>query len=554
MKKLSDIKCISLILAICALIIVLMLPVKNSIYSDDVAFFQSVRHFLQAGDLKVSEYTAASSISHILWGTLFAKVLGFSFSSLNISLIVLLPVLLIGFYLLLRELYQAPVRSLVFTLFFLAIPWVIFLTYTFMSDIPFLTLEIYTLLFFLKYSKTKNSIYLAICMVLGSIAFLMRQLGIALILGIFLTFIFNLKTLTFKGKNHILLFTIPIAAVACYLFWLSIPGNKTIPQYYYEKQSIKSLETFIPFTGVDLQQRLSSLGLYFHRALNYTNQAMGLLFPLIFVIMFSNIKHLLWFCKKNIKLVIFSSAMATLIYSLDVIMFRKNYTAGFPLLIYEYESFLPIPWTIIWKFMVIFSIPIWAVLISKSITNTLKMSRQTLFLIMVFTILLIMSVSTYQDWDRYVLPLLPFAFIFFVKSVNKLRINYIVAVPVVFILILDSVQLTKLRYDEAGLLYSLGNQLAANGVEPSTIDLNRDQGWDIWFYYEEGIQKQIKDVGGDKEKINFQLFPLPKKKVKYAIYTDRMIKYQNLNIDYSKATIIPFKSLFVSSKLTFVEY
>ncbi len=113
--------------------------------------------------------------------------------------------------------------------------------------------------------------------------------------------------------------------------------------------------------------------------------------------------------------------------------------------------------------------------------------------------------------------------------------------------------MTKLRYDEAGILYKIGNQLVQQGAEPSTIDLNRDQGWDIWFYYEKGVQEQIKEVNGDKTKINFRIYPLPKKIIKYAIYTDRMIKYQKLDIDKDKALLIPFNSLFVSSKLTFLQ-
>src|SRR3989344_2915505 len=125
----SDKKNISKIFLVCALIFVAMLPLRNAVYSDDVAFSQSVRHFIQTGDLKVSEYTAASSIVHILWGSLFAIILGFSFSSLNISVIILLPVLLIGFYKILRKQDIPPDKSLIFTLFFLSIPWIPFLTY-----------------------------------------------------------------------------------------------------------------------------------------------------------------------------------------------------------------------------------------------------------------------------------------------------------------------------------------------------------------------------------------------------------------------------------------
>src|SRR3990167_2071153 len=141
----TDSKSVALILLISALFIVLRISLRDSVYSDDVAFSQSVRHLIQTGELKVSEYTAASSISHILWGSLFAKVLGFSFSSLNISVIILLPLLPIGFYKLLRIISISAGKSFIFTLYFLSVPWILFLSYTFMSEVPFLTLEIWSL-------------------------------------------------------------------------------------------------------------------------------------------------------------------------------------------------------------------------------------------------------------------------------------------------------------------------------------------------------------------------------------------------------------------------
>lgn len=551
----SDNKCVSLIIAVCALIIVLMLPLKNSIYSDDVAFSQSVRHFLQTGDLKVSEYTAASSFSHILWGSLFAKALGFSFSSLNISVIVLLPMLIIGFYFLLRELNQSSARSFIFTLFFLAVPWVIFLTYTFMSDIPFLTLEIYTLLFFIKFLKNKSRKHLAICLVLGSLAFLMRQLGLALILGAFIGF-FSLNKLSSHAiKKYALPLLIPIVVIILYGFWLSIPGNKTIPQYVLEGQTKEALQNFIPFSGIPTTNRVANIALIVHRTFNYANQALGLLFPLIVVIVFSNTRSIKTFIKKNFLIIFFSTAIVSVIYLLDVVNFRNQYFAGFPLLIYEYESLFPIPWANAWKYFVLLSLPFWTTLIAKTMLRDIRTGNTVqIYLLATFFAILFMTVITFYSWDRYLLPLLPFVFIYLAGATKFQKLNTRISILVVSLLILDALQITKLRYDEAGTIYKIGNQLVSQGVEPSTIDLNRDQGWDIWFYYEDGIQKQIEDVGGDKEKIDFQLFPLPKKNVKYGIYTDRMIKYQNLYIDYSKATIIPFKSLFISSKLTFINY
>jgi len=551
----SDNKNISKILLVCALIFAAMLPLRNAVYSDDVAFGQSVRHLLQTGDLKVSEYHATSSISHIIWGFLFTKILGFSFTSLNISVIVLLPILLLGFYKLLRIIEIPPDKSFFLTLFFLSTPWIPFLTYTFMSDIPFLTLEVLSLLFFLKYQKLKNPNNLIISVAFAALAFLMRQLGLAIILGQIAGVLLDRKIFIKNIKPVFFSALILAVTIIGYFAWLSIPGNQTIPQYYYEDQTKNAIENFLPFTNISVNTRTINLSEFMHRSINYANQAMGLLFPLILVFVLSNIKLVKQIAKRNYKIIIFSTIIAGLLYIPDVIIFRKDYTAGFPLNEYEYESLLPIPWAHIWKFLVVASIPFWSALLAKTIINgTKKAGKQQIYLLITFLGMLFMTVITFQSWDRYLIPLLPFIFIILARATYKFRLNKILTIITVTVLLIDSVQMTKLRYDEAGLLYNIGNQIVASGVEPSTIDLNRDQGWDLWFYYEKGIQQKIREAGGDKTKINFQKHPLPKKNIKYGIYTDRMIKYQNLNIDYSKATVIPFRSLFVSSKFTFVNY
>ena len=424
-----------------------------------------------------------------------------------------------------------------------------------MSDIPFLTLEVLTILFYLKYSKDKNVKYLTVSLVFASIAFLARQLSLALIAGIVTSILLNTKFSLKSVKKMILPLLIPLVTIIFYHIWLSAPGNKTMPQYFYEDQINEVLKNFVPLTNISLNMRVLNLSLFMHRTLNYASQAMGLLFPLIFVLIISNIPKVKRFIKRNFRIIIFSTTVAGLLYLLDVINFRKEYYAGFPLNEYEYESLFPIPWAHIWKYLVILSIPFWSVLMAKTYTNgSQKIDAQKRYLIITFLGVLFMTVITFQSWDRYVLPLLPFVFIYLARVTKTLKFNLLISVPIVALFLIDAIQMTKLRYDEAGLLYKIGNQLVQQGAEPSTIDLNRDQGWDIWFYYEKGVQEQIKEANGDKTKINFRVYPLPKKNIKYGIYTDRMIKYQTLNIDEDSFFIIPFKSLFVSSKLTFVNY
>jgi len=415
----------SLLLLISAIVIALILPIQNSLYSDDVAFSQSVRHFLQTGYLKVSEYTAVSSLSHILWGTLFASVLGFSFQSVIVSVVVFLPILAISLFSIFRELGIAKTKSFFFTLFLLAVPWIFFMTFTFMSEIPFLTLEILTMLFYIKFTKSTTLKYLYISLVFATVAFLMRQLGLALIFGVAIGGLIESRLSPKKLKAFIGPMLVPALAIVVYQAWLSIPGNKTIPQFVYEKQTVDTLKNLLPFTDVSSFDRLNNLTLLIHRCLNYASHAMALMLPIVLTFTLSNLNKARSAISKNLKTILFSSAVVGAIYLLDVINFRRGYTAGFPLILYEYESFLPIPWPHVWKFLVIFSIPFWSTSLIKSISGIKKQNLINWYLIVTFLSILFMTIITFHSWERYIIPLIPFAFIFLALTSKDLTYLWI---------------------------------------------------------------------------------------------------------------------------------
>ena len=67
----SSKKSIAIILFITALVLVLMLPIRDQIYRDDFAYAQSVKQFVDTGQIKVTEWAAPTLILQILWGGLF---------------------------------------------------------------------------------------------------------------------------------------------------------------------------------------------------------------------------------------------------------------------------------------------------------------------------------------------------------------------------------------------------------------------------------------------------------------------------------------------------
>src|SRR3990167_797060 len=136
-----------LIIVVWLFSVLLMLPFQEQSYSDDFAYAQSVRHFLESGQLKVSERVAPSAITHILWGSLFAKLSGFSFGSLHVSQVVLLPIFLITNFEIISTFEKSKRKSLIIIFYLFSIPWIISMAYTYLTTITFLTAQCLALLF-----------------------------------------------------------------------------------------------------------------------------------------------------------------------------------------------------------------------------------------------------------------------------------------------------------------------------------------------------------------------------------------------------------------------
>src|SRR3989344_3922462 len=120
----SDRKSLAIILFVVAIILTIMLPIRDQIYRDDFAYAQSVKNLVDAREIKVTEWAAPTLILQILWGGLFSKILGYSLGALHVAVIILLPVILIFIYKILRILHIKLFDALILTIFFLSIPFI----------------------------------------------------------------------------------------------------------------------------------------------------------------------------------------------------------------------------------------------------------------------------------------------------------------------------------------------------------------------------------------------------------------------------------------------
>ena len=524
-----------------------MLPLRAQVTGDDFAYAQSVRHFVNTGQIKISEAVGPSFIFQLIWGGIFSKILGFSLTTLHISVIFFLPILCVYLYKFLREFDISESKSFIFTLIFLSIPWILFYTYTFSTDIPYLTLQILASFYYVKGIKSAKNKNLLIGSIFAGCALLTRQIGIVLPLSVFLTILFFTKlSLGEKLKKIFVAVSIPALTLCLYFLWLSNPNNITIPQIKYNNEFKDTLLNLVSFNP----------GLYkiiIHRFLNQISQAMGILISMTLLLVLSNIKIVKNILRRRWKLFIFSTFIIGCFYLVDILWFPGKIYLGYPLLMYENELLFPIPWAKIWKILVAVSIPFWASIISLSLFNIRKIKAEQFFLLCMLISLSFLTLTSIFAWNKYILPFLPIIIIFFGIKTTELKINKKLAFAFLILLIIDSLQIAKISYEENGIAQAFGFSLVNQGVPPQNIIIMKNYDWSFWFNYEELSQKEIDKVDGDK-----RLAQLPQlefdRDYKYIITTERNLIYLPKSL-YKDALIEKktFRNLFVKTELLFIK-
>jgi hypothetical protein len=171
-------------LTIFALTVLLVNPLRETALDDDFAYSLSVRHLLETGHYRTHDWAAPNMPFQAYWGSLFARVFGYSFASLRLSTLALMLLGLIAFYSLAREheLDAAQAGLLILAMF--ASPLVLRFSFSFNTDIPFLCCLIIALLLWTRAIRLDSYRLMLLGSVASSAAILTRQFGIALPAGL----------------------------------------------------------------------------------------------------------------------------------------------------------------------------------------------------------------------------------------------------------------------------------------------------------------------------------------------------------------------------------
>lgn len=462
---------------------VIIWPIGEFPINDDFAYNKDVINFIELGIISVHPWSAAIFLTQLVYGIVVAKVFGFSFLALRISVAVFA---LLGLLLMYKRFSQLASSSsaLLIALGIMLNPlWLVYVN-TFMTEVPFTILVFISFMFFSDYLKNGKlkSIFWAILFSMLSV--LLRQFAILIPFSFFL--FFSIKMLLnndFSFKNVTLSF-LPLLLTFFTFFiatyWIS-SSRGNIGEVSTKYDNI--INTFSKGWLYVIKRVLFCIYAY----LCYASLPFLFLLPLF-------IKDLKFFLNRSFLLVLSVSGLITFL--LIKVNYRMPFFDG---TIYKSGILIPVIdgvendlkflpfWNFI-TFLSVLSTNAFFYFIAKQKFSLSSFLNSASFFYFLFIASYLLLTSIIFPFDRYVLPIVPVIMLLvidifrsslmsngLVERVNT-RIFLIGIVVVLFTIpVRDSFKVQRTRWE-------LINDLLAKGVQANTIDGGFEyNGWYTYF-------------------------------------------------------------------------
>ncbi|UFH54834.1 glycosyltransferase family 39 protein [Spirosoma sp. KNUC1025] len=209
------------------LVAVVINPYGEFPFNDDWAYAQSVKALVEDHTFFVSGWTSVNLLVQIGWGALFCLPFGFSFTALRLSTLAAGLIGLWGTHRLIYNSTENPQIAFTGTLLTLVNPIYLGLSASFMTDVPFYALMVWTLACMVAGLKQDSTRFMVVGIGLAVVGLLIRQFGIALFAGFGLAYLvrrgIHLKNLVVAGACVVLGLSVQVG----YQRWLSymMPGT-----------------------------------------------------------------------------------------------------------------------------------------------------------------------------------------------------------------------------------------------------------------------------------------------------------------------------------------
>jgi len=185
---------------------------------------------VEDGEFHLLGWGAMTLVSQVAWGALWVKLFGFSFDVLRLSTIFLGLVALTGCYYLLLDLSKKTWVAMTGTIVLMVNPLFIVLANSFMTDVPFLALSVWSAVFLLRAIEQDSIPDVTLGMCFAIAALLLRQ--IALILPLAFLFAYGARFSRTMSIKRFLVCLSPITTSTViyivYIKWLKV--NENLPQ------------------------------------------------------------------------------------------------------------------------------------------------------------------------------------------------------------------------------------------------------------------------------------------------------------------------------------
>ncbi len=194
---------LAVVLVIFLVAVAIANPLREMPYDDDWAFSETAKRFVETGQYRLNEWLAPNMPFQTVWGALFCRPFGFSFSALRISTIVLSVIGLVAFRALALEHGLRRGTANLLTLCLASSPLVFKLTLTYLSDVPFLALTIVSILFYTRALRGGRWVDWLAASVATSATIFVRQFGIAILGGLALVWLWDSRRFQRFGQYFV---------------------------------------------------------------------------------------------------------------------------------------------------------------------------------------------------------------------------------------------------------------------------------------------------------------------------------------------------------------
>ncbi len=158
-------------------------PLADGPVVDSWIYVRAVHRFIATGQMAFAGFTQAMPVSQVLYGAGWSRLFGAGYASLDLSVAALGAICAFSFYVLVRRCGARHYQALLATGLLAANPCYLFLSFSFMTEVPFLAPFIGSILAFAIADSRRQARWRWLSAGLATVAFMVRPFGGAAIAG-----------------------------------------------------------------------------------------------------------------------------------------------------------------------------------------------------------------------------------------------------------------------------------------------------------------------------------------------------------------------------------